>query len=236
GAPSLRSTAFAGDINIVGDLNLFPSSSGTLELAASGGVIGVHPTGRPQIFPGGQFRPVTVLASASVNLSDAEPSSLPGITSPLSYRNFVPNTETDLSQSAEKQFANVNPAFQETGSFAGAAAGIDTQQALHGRSLLHAADTEPVRVYAMGGDISAFTLFTPKSAQILADNDINDVAFYIQNTSPGSISVVSAGRDIIAFNENYRLRSNASDIGRGNLLSAAEGSTTVLGTNTAALA
>jgi hypothetical protein len=236
GAPTLRSTAFAGDLNVVGDLNLFPSSRGTLELAASGAIVGLQPTGKTQLFIGGQSRPVTVWTSASINLSDADPFSLPNPISPLAYRSFVPNTETDLAQSLVNPFINVSPSFQETGSSSDTAASIETQQALHGRGLLHAGDSDLVRVYAVGGDISALTLFTPKAAQIVADNDINDVAFYLQNTAAESISLVSAGRDVIAFNENYSLRSIASDIDRGNLLAPADARNTVTGTITTALA
>jgi hypothetical protein len=235
GAPTLRSTAFAGDLNLVGNLNLFPSSRGTLELAASGGVIGLQAAGKTQILVGGQFRPVTLWTSASVNLSDADPSSLPGPTSPLAYRLFVPNTETALAASLVDPFVNISPSFQETGSFAGAAASIETQQALHGRGILHAGDSDPVRLYALAGDISGLALFTPKAARIVADNDISDVSFYIQNTAPDSISLVSAGRDIIAFNENQSFSSIASDIARVNMVDSAQSRTTVTGTTSSAL-
>jgi hypothetical protein len=235
GAPTLHSTAFAGDLNIVGSLNLFPSPRGTLELAASGGIVGLQPSGKTLAFLDGQFRPVTLWTSAAVNLSDADPSSLPGPTSPVAYRLFAPNIETALAASQANQFANITPSFEETGSFAGENASIETQQALHGRGVLHANDRDPVRLYALGGDISGFTLFSPKAAQIVADNDITDVAFYIQNTSPGDVSLVSAGRDVIAFNENYSLRSIAGDLARGNIIDAAKLQRTVTGINTSAL-
>lgn len=238
GAPTLRSTAFAGDINIVGNLSLFPSAQGTLELAATGGVIGMQPSGRTQVFIAGQARPVTAWIPAFVNLSDSDPAILPGLLSPLAYRTLVANTETALSQTLVNQFTNINPAFAETGSYSGTAASIQTQQALHGRSLLHAGDTEPVRIYGLDGDIVSLSLFSAKSAQIAAGNDISDVAFYIQNTAQESISLVSAGRDIVPYNENQSLRSIASDISRGNVIGLTpleKSRTTVLGTTSRAL-
>ena len=215
-APTLRSTAFAGDVTLVGDLNLFPSPQGTLELAAAGGLLGLAPSGRVLIQIDGQSRAVTAWTTASVNLSDADPGSLPGVTTPLAYQALVGNRDIALRQTLVDPFLNINPSFRETGSFSGNAGSLETRRALHAPGPLHAGDSEPVRLYALGGDITAFTLFTPKSAQIAAGHDITDVAFYIQNISPENISFVSAGRDIIPFNENGQLRSTASDTQRGN--------------------
>jgi hypothetical protein len=104
------------------------------------------------------------------------------------------------------------------------------KQALHGAQLLHAEDALPVRLYALGGDITALTLFTPKATQIVASNDISDVAFYIQNATPESVSFISAGRDIIPFNENTELRTLARDASQGNTLSSSESRGTLNGT------
>ncbi|MEI6073059.1 MAG: hypothetical protein WCS31_14800 [Verrucomicrobiae bacterium] len=45
GAPNLKSSAFSGDVNLVGPLTLFPSPTGTLELVASGSIVGLQSTG-----------------------------------------------------------------------------------------------------------------------------------------------------------------------------------------------
>ena len=149
-APTLRSTAFAGGVNIVGNLTLFPSAKGTLELAAAGGVIGLQPSGKTQVLIDGKFVPVTAWTTASVNLSDADPSKLPGVASPNAYQALVGNTEIALRQTLVNPFLNLNPSFQETGSFSGAAGTVQIQQALHGVGLLHADDPNPVRLYAPG--------------------------------------------------------------------------------------
>jgi hypothetical protein len=73
----LRSTAFAGDLNIVGNLNLAPSPSGTLELAAAGSLVGMQPSG---ITTGDNVglkqigaKPVLAYTAARINVSDAQP-------------------------------------------------------------------------------------------------------------------------------------------------------------------
>jgi hypothetical protein len=213
-ASSLRSTAFAGDVNVVGPLTLYPSPSGALELAASGAVVGLQPSGKTQI----DGRDVTVWTSATINLSDADPAAAPGIATPLAYATFAGRTLSALRESSIDPFSSINPLYTETGAFTGQAASIVVQQSLHGRSLLHAADPDPVRVYAGGGDVTGFTLFAPKATQVLASNDITDVAFYIQNVDVNDISIVAAGRDIVPNNANAALRSQANDPARGNFV------------------
>jgi hypothetical protein len=83
---------------------------------------------------------------------------------------------------------------------------IQTKQALHARGLLHATDTEPIHLYALGGSISGTTVFSAKFARIIAGQDITDVGLYVQNDSTSNISVISAGRDIIAYDPNSSLR------------------------------
>ena len=213
-APNLRSTAFAGDINVVGSLNLFPSPTGTIELAASGSLVGLQPSGRSIV----NDRAVTVWTSATINLSDANPAAAPSIATPLAYATLAGRTLTVLRESSIDPFGAVDLLYTETGAFTGQAASIVIKQSLHGRSLLHASDPNPVRIYAGGGDVSGLTLFAPKATQVLAANDITDITFYIQNTKPEDISIVSAGRDITPNNPNAPLRSLANDTARGNFV------------------
>jgi len=212
--PSIKSTAFAGDINIVGNLTLFPSSVGGLELAASDGIIGLQPTGRALI----NNRPLTAYASSTVNVSDADPAAFPDVTTPLGYTTFVGRRLIDARSSRVDPFRNLNSLFQETGSYTGQDAAVDIQQALHGSTLLHADDPNPVRLYAGSSDITGLTLFTPKFTRIIADRDITDVSFYIQHVNENDVSLVSAGRDIIPFNENASLRSLANNLDLGNIV------------------
>jgi filamentous hemagglutinin family protein len=231
-APNLVSTAFAGDINIVGSTTLFPSATGTLELAASDGIVGLQISGRT--ISVGNPVPVNVWTSASLNLSDANPVNAPGTASPVAYANFAGRIPIPLRQSNLDPFGAIDPMYEETGSYTGQAASIVTQQSLHSASLLHAGDTSPVRLYAGGGDITGLTLFSPKVTEILAANDITDVSLYLQNVRPSDVSIVSAGRDIVPNNPNATLRSLANNIAIGNLVGD-QRSSTVAGTTSNAL-
>src|SRR5215475_3170789 len=88
---------------------------------------------------------------------------------------------------------------------------LQTKQALHAAGLLHAGDTEPIHIYAGTGNLSGLTLFSPKATRIIAGRDITDIAFYLQNVSPNDVSVVSAGRDLVAYDPNSPLRSAAQN-------------------------
>ncbi len=207
-APALRSTAFAGDVNLVGNLTLFPSATGTLELAASGGVIGLQASGRTGT--------ITTWTASTINVSDADPVSVPGVGSPLAYQSLVGRTPVLLRDTSTAFLNELNQVFTETGTVSGQNATIQVQQALHAEGLLHRGDDQPVRLYAAGGDITGVTLFSPKAARVIAENDITDIAFYIQNVAAADISVVSAGRDITPYNENTKLRSLAGNAALGN--------------------
>ena len=228
--PKLRSTAFAGDINVVGPMTLFPSPTGTLDLAASGGIIGLQPTGVIQF--GTPARPVTAWSAATINISDANPASVPGTASPFAYQSVVGNGLVNLRLTSGGFLAGLDVLFRETGSYAGTAGAFQIQQALHAPGPLHAADAQPVRLYAGGADITGVTLFSPKAARVLAGNDITDVAFYIQNDGSADISLVAAGRDIQPYNENATIRSLASNLTRGNVVvDSKRGTVTGVSTN-----
>jgi filamentous hemagglutinin len=122
----------------------------------------------------------------------------------------------------------VNIQFDESGSTVGAFGVSQTKQALHAdvpvpsdpsvNGPLHSGDTQPVRLYAAGGDISGLTLFAPKASRIVAGLDITNIAFYLQNISDSDISVVSAGRDILPFDVESPLFLEATDVASGNLI------------------
>jgi filamentous hemagglutinin family protein len=205
--PTLRATAFSGDINVVGDLTLTPSPRGTVDLAASGAINGLQPQGFTTI----NGIETASWGSARINLSDASPGALPGITSPFAYQTLVGATPL-ARRSNDLMLAFIDPFFSESGSLDMV---IQTKQSLHAAGLLHKDDPNPVRLYAQDGDISGVTLFSPKAARILAGNDITDIAFYVQNVSEEDVTVVSAGRDIVAYNANSPLRAAATVIGNG---------------------
>jgi hypothetical protein len=198
--PSIHATAHSGDINLVGNLNLAPSPTGTIELLADGAINGLRPTG----FNSGLGR--TTWMSSLINVSDANPTALAGTRSPFAYQNVVGTTQNQAIQTRSEFLLSTDLLFRESGGTIGAQASTQVQQALHAPGLLHRDDPEPVRLYAGSGDITGFTFFSPKQSRILAGRDLTDVALYLQNLTPSDISVVASGRDIIPYNPNSPLR------------------------------
>ena len=215
---TLRVTACAGDINIVGGLTLAPSPMGTIDFAAAGSIYGLQVNGVDSVTMNREW------SSSVINLSDADPSRIPGVASPLSLSgpatgflggvwNFTP---ADL-------LGGMNNLFSESGSIQGAQDVLQTKQALHAPGVLHANDSRPAHLYALTGDIAGFTLFSGKATKVVAGRDITDIALYVQNTKDEDVSLVSAGRDIIAYDPNSPLRMAAQR--DGNILAMDGGET-----------
>ncbi len=220
---NLHATAFSGDINVVGNLTLAPSATGSLELLAAGAFNGLQPTGVSSVIISGAE--TALWSSSTVNLSDADPKAIPSFTAPLSYYGVLLsdptlNTASKLNNALNITnttfMNNLNALFEETGSTTGANASTQSKQTLHAKGILHANDTKPVLLYAKGGSLSGLTLFSAKSAVILAQQDITDIAFYIQNVRSTDVSIVSSGRDIVAYNANSALRALAGNLSAGN--------------------
>ncbi len=202
--PTLDVTAFSGDINLAGSITLAPAERGNLSLLASGSINALQPIGVSRRLVTGQT--VTVWKSGRINVSDANPAAIPGIATPYANHTLVGRDVAQANATRPELFTNLDRFFTETGSTVG---GIQTKQALHAAGLLHLGDPDPVRVYALGGNLSGLTLFTPKPARIRAGQDITDISFYLQNLSVTDQSTISAGRDIIPSNANAPLRSSA---------------------------
>ncbi len=211
---SIYSTAFSGDINIAGDMVLSPSATGTLELLAEGSINGIQPTGT-------RSTGVRLWTESQIIVSDASPANLPTIVSPIAFQMIVGNrTAIDLRQSqflfngvAKNNFLQtvLDSYFAESGS---TEQGFSTKRALHSSGQpLHANDIDPLRLYAQSGNISGFTLYSPKVSRILAGADIMDIAFYLQNVSDEDISVVAAGGNIVLYKEDTPLRKLAGATG-----------------------
>ena len=70
----------------------------------------------------------------------------------------------------------------------------------HDPNLLHLNDAEPVRIYALAGDVEGTTtnaiLVTPKKTHIRAGRDVRDLSMVLQNLSAEDVSEISAGRDV----------------------------------------
>jgi filamentous hemagglutinin len=213
--PVMRATAFSGDINLAGNVTLAPSFTGTLELISHGAINGLQPTGQTLISGQGL---TTTWISSKINVSDANPASVPGITSPFAYQSIVGSTSGALASVTNANFLDsVDRLFKETGATLGTSAGLQVKLALHGPGPLHAGDDSPTRLYASEGDISGLTFFSPKAAQIFAGRDITDTAFYLQNVDESDGSIVAAGRDIIPYSSSSLLRIAATRTGNAAL-------------------
>jgi filamentous hemagglutinin family protein len=216
--PTLKVGAFAGSVNTVGSVILAPASRGNLEIVAAEAVNGLQPAGKTEFQDeAGNLYSLMGWISSTINLSDANPAAIPGTTAPLSYYGYAGESGV-LYESSANFLANIDKALGETGSYAGNDAAIDLKRLRHGDSLLHAGDTEPVRVYTGNGDISGLALFAPKFSRITSGGSISDVAFYLQNLNAKDISIVSATGDIIPYNEAATLRTEASNILAGNVV------------------
>ena len=204
-APRLAVTSLAGDIKLAGNVTLFPSPTGQVELVARNSIVGLQPTGFMNSYG------VANWVTSTINLSDTDPASIPGITSPYAYFQLV-----DRSASAQRLtnqglgagfLDGIDARFAETGSTGGA---LQDKQPLHTAGGLHLDDSQPLRMYAADGNIEGIELFSPKEARVIAGNDMGDVAFYIQNLSASDLSVVSAGRDLTLYNGNSESRISAN--------------------------
>lgn len=203
---TLDATAFTGSVNISGSLLLVPSATGSLELLAAKSINGLevkglatdsslayNPTSNPHQW-----------AAGIIDVSDADPSRLPGVATPLSNRDS--NTPITLMDSIDALFA-------ESGSTLGTQGVLQTKQALHAPGVLHTSDATPARLYAGSGDIADLTLYSPKATRVVAGRDITDIGLYIQNDRTSDLSLVAAGRDLIAYDPNSPARLNAQTTG-----------------------
>jgi hypothetical protein len=229
---TLEATAFSGDINLAGNLTLSPSPSGTISLLAAGSLNGLQPDG----LAASPNSSDVAWSSSTIDLSDADPAAIPGIDSPYAYENEVGKNPAAAKSSGglvringvntpvSLNFAFINDLFAESGSTEGAYGVLQTKQELHAsidNLPLHANDPVPVRLYASDGDISGITLFSGKQARVIAGQDITDIALYIQNDNADSVSLVSAGRDIVAYDADAPLLVDAQAL--GNILNIGQG-------------
>ena len=220
-APStLLASAFTGNISLVGNLTISPSARGTLDLTAGGSIRGLQPNGVSNQTSTGE--PLTTWTASRVDVSDANPASIPGVNSPFAYQTVAGTATGSASKTSLDFLLFIDAMFAESGSFLGSQSVLQTKQALHSPGVLHHGDPNPVHLYAESGDISGLTLFSPKATRIDAGNDITDIAFYLQNNSTTDISIISAGRDLIAYDAASVLRNaavrNATTTTFGNML------------------
>ena len=200
---TLRATAFSGDVNVVGNLTLSPSATGTLELVAAKAVNGLNIVGPTADGTGNLW------ASGSVRVSDSSPLRIATPDRPLGFQSVVPAGTSPVFTNPSV-FENFNALFKEDGDLDPS---LDRKQAWHAPGLLHTGDASPLRIYAGRGDLSGLAVFSPKAAHILAGRDITDVALFIQNVADDDVSIISAGRDLIAYTSTSPRRSLAQSPG-----------------------
>ena len=193
---TLNVEALGGSVNVIassftqgsltGGVTLAPAASGNLKIIAAKSVNALQKGGIDST-----ISPKWVYSQ--LNLSDASPS--------LVYSGGDP---VPLGTS----FAN---ALSDSGSTYLSYAIFQTQALLHSPTSegLHASDSVPLQIYAAGGDISGLTLLSGKKASILAQGNITDDAFYIQNVSKSDITTISAGGNIVLNNASSPLRLSA---------------------------
>jgi hypothetical protein len=200
--PTLVATAFSGDINIVGSLLLSPSPTGTLDLAAAGSINGFQSLGS-------NLGTIT-WTTATIDISDSDPASIPGIASPLGYQEVsgVGTSSFAAGTTDPPSFLDAfNNLFDATDT--GVPGVLQTEQALHDPAILHTDDSNPVQLTAVNGDVSAVTLYSPTETRVIAGGSITDIAFYLQNDDSGAISVVSSGGDLVAYDPDSAQREEA---------------------------
>jgi filamentous hemagglutinin family protein len=221
---TLQATAFSGNLNLVGNLTLSPSPNGTVDFAAAGSINGLQQNSSTSS---------TAWDNSEIILSDANPNSLPGIYTPLSLTETTAATASKqitawASLQGDASLSNFANFFNESGQLTDQYAVLQTQEQLHATSEveatadnpnpplgpLHVNDTAgPVQLYATTGDISGLELFAGKATQVIAGNDITNIALYLQNDNPSDVSVVDAGRDITAYDTGSPLGQAAQAAG-----------------------
>ncbi len=243
--PTLQVVAFSdnaqgtsGNIDLVGNLTLSPSPTGNLDLVAANAISGLS-----------YDTEATVSVYTTIDVSDASPSNLPGVASPDSLdalasrngNNWAVTPSVTATLAPFYPFTTLDSLFAETGSTDNLL--LQTKEALHGTITdsagnaepLHYGDTTPVQIDAGTGDISGFTLYSPKVTDIVAGRDLTDIGLYLQNTASDDISVVAAGRDLIAYDaaSSLRLGLEAADgLTSGQILAPQTGDIQIAGPGT----
>ncbi len=216
-AASIYLTSFSGDLNLAGNLTLFPSPSGQLELLAAGSINALQPTGLSRQATGQFFQN---WSASSINLSDADPASVPGRLNTLTSGSPSATGAIVSSNTVPGFMSSLSALFVESGSVTGSNAVLQTRQARHTSGGLRGGDSQPLRIYALDGDLSGLTLFSGKQARISASSDISDVAFYIQNNGAADMTAITAGRDITAYDSSSNLR--VASLSSGNRISSGQ--------------
>src|SRR5262249_51234166 len=176
--PTLDLAALAGDLHLE-TLNIFPSPQGTFDFFA-----------RDNVF----FDTANTLPP-QIALSDADPAFLPTIEIPAITTGSLGVFQLNVGAIVGGGAASSIPGFYSA---------VPTHSAA--RRADGVADNTPARIVASLGDVkmlgadgafaSGALLFSAKPVSISAGRDVLDLAVFAENMDAGSVSDVSAGRDI----------------------------------------
>jgi filamentous hemagglutinin len=195
---SLEVVSFGGGISFQGNYTASPSATGQISLLAAQSITGLTPNG---VSPGAG----NPWSASTINLSDANPATIPAPLSPMNDYQEVGSTKSPFNAFA----------FAESGSTIGFYGVLQAKQQLHDSNLLHLSDAQPVAIYSTDGDVADFTLFSPKKTQVFAGGNIADVGLYIQNLTASDTSIVSASGDIRLYDNQTLLQKVARAAGAG---------------------
>ncbi|MDP3138695.1 MAG: filamentous hemagglutinin family protein [Burkholderiaceae bacterium] len=105
----------------------------------------------------------------------------------------------------------------------------------HAVTPVHIGDTEPVRIYAVGGDVSGsldkLSLVLPKAVQVRAGRDVNNLGLEVQHVAASDTSVIVAGRDFRFDSEATRSSNARVRVGGPGSLEVTAGRDIDLGTS-----
>ncbi len=181
--PTLKLTAFNGDVGFDGAVTLFPSARGTLEFLSAGSIRLMTPT------VNATTGAAVVASLTGLAISDADPLRLPNILAP------------DFSMATARARLSDDPSTDYTKESDVA------RERLHATYLLHDGDPEPARFYALNGDISfrtgttttsatAIPIVSAKSVRMLASRDVLELRLLAQNVNDTDLTLIRAGRDL----------------------------------------
>jgi hypothetical protein len=102
------------------------------------------------------------LGTATLNVSDANPRSIPSFLNPFANQSLVGLDFNKAYETNPQALGFLNALFAETGATQGNEAVLQIQQALHTPGGLHSSDNEPLRIYAGTDAISGLKLYSPK--------------------------------------------------------------------------
>jgi filamentous hemagglutinin len=211
---SLDITALSGNITFQGGVTLNPSPIGNLTIIAAGNISGLAFSG---INNG-----TRIWSASTINVSDADPLAIPGISSPRSQLAALSQSDRLFASEnfSQKQITDsLALLFQETGSFTGQNAILQTKQALHGTingQPLHEHDPNEVVIATQDGNISGIALYSPKEAMISSGGNLTDIGLYIQNLHADDISTISAAQEMTLYDPLSSLQKAALiDAGAG---------------------